>query len=164
METNEIVAYGFVALGVLSIGVTLVRNILRTRSDAVKADKRMREERYKYHSLEALMNDISVVVVEASQRAENKMIALDRVLKHATEREEKLDGLNHQAASLAPRVAAIKVPELRIVQGEKTALKGQVFSLSDNGCTPVSIAQEVGLDHGEVELMLALRQRQREHA
>lgn len=164
MEPNEIIAYVFVALGVGSLGFTLVRHIRKTRTDAVLAEKRMRDERKKYHSLEGLMNDISAVVVEASQRADNKLIALERVLKHAAEREEKLEGLNHQAASLAPRMAsATRVPELRIVQGEKTVQRSQVFNLADQGCTPTAIAQEVGLDHGEVELMLALRHRQREY-
>ena len=90
------------------------------------------------------------------------MLALERLLKQAEERTQRLQSL---ATELDARpVVQVGPVSLRVVPGEggpRAAQQRQVFLLADQGRRATEIAQEVGITTGEVELILALRERRR---
>ena len=153
-EPNQWLVYGFLAVGLSALLFTFFRELRRARRAADDLQARLERERDTFHSLDSLMQDISAIVFEAAQRAEAKVIALDRALKRADQRVDRFAVLLHAADQLAP---------LLVVQGSRRAAQRRVFSLADDGIARQAIASEVGIGIGEVELMLALRDKRRAH-
>lgn len=171
-DTMTLLAWGFFAAGLVLLLGTFLRHLVRSRRKEEAFRKRVEEERDRFHSLETLMKDISGVVFEASQRAEDKLAALERTLRHAEQRVLKLASLLEEADAQIPDAQHDAEPppasaNLRVVPGRmepdqgKAAKQRQVFTLADAGNSPAAIAQEVGLNIGEVQLMLSLRNARR---
>jgi len=95
----EFVAYTLAILGVLALGVSFVRQVRSQHRAAERAQETLAAERERYHNLVSMVDEIGSVVAEATQRAEDKLIALERVMRHAEQRAEKLKDLAEHADS-----------------------------------------------------------------
>lgn len=161
-DAADLISVGLAAAGVALLAVNMVRHLRRVRDDAAKADARRKYEQETFHSMEGLLTEIQGLVVESTRRAEDKMLALERLLKQAEDRTQRMQAL---AAELDAKPAVQTGPvALRVVPGEagpRAAQQRQVFLLADQGRRPPEIAQEVGITTGEVELILALREKRR---
>lgn len=89
----EWVAYALAAIGVLALLASLLHHIRADRREADLAARRAKAEREQFHDLTQLMQEVSTVVVTAAARAEDKLAALERVLKHADQRTQRITRL-----------------------------------------------------------------------
>jgi uncharacterized protein HemX len=93
----ELVAYSLAVIGVLALAGAFVGQLRGQKRSAEAAERALAHERERYHDLVAMVDEIGVVVAEATQRAEDKLHALERVLKHAEKRAERLQELAEHA-------------------------------------------------------------------
>jgi hypothetical protein len=91
--TAELVAYGLAITGGLALVVSLLHHLRAERRQAVEQSDRAKREREQFHSLAAMMEEIGAVVTGAAARAEDKLAALERVLKHADQRTSSITRL-----------------------------------------------------------------------
>jgi hypothetical protein len=136
--------------------------------------------------LAALLADLEETARRAAAQIENRRTGLELVLKEADEKIRRLETLTKAAipergGGAEPRPAALSADAAQLItrlRQERGALGGAagaasappsvedpayrpIYQLADAGKSPREIAQQLNRQPGEVELILALRPRQR---
>jgi hypothetical protein len=136
--------------------------------------------------LSALLADLEETSRRVAAQIENRRTGLELLLKEADEKIKRLEALTRAAgaATVQPTIpgraepmerspqviggardAAATLSRLRAERGAPSAAEDPayrpIYMLADKGKTAREIAQELGRQPGEVELILALRGRQR---
>ena len=108
-DTQTLITCGFAGAGLAALLGSYARHVIQTRRRKAENTARATSEREKFHTVAAMMRDVSAMVLEASQRAEDKLASLERVLRQAEQR----------AARLETALEADARPSLKLVPGEK---------------------------------------------
>jgi len=95
------------------------------------------------------------IIRDASARLETKAARLEILLEHADQRIAKLERALEQREP-APVARETRAPD-PLTPTESDPLKAKVFSLADEGLTPIEIAERTDQHVGKIELILALR-------
>ncbi len=120
--------------------------------------------------VQALLADLEETSRRLTAQLDNRYTRLEQLMAEADERIRKLEGLsrptgNPQSPPVAGVVADARqtLARLRHERGAPPATDDPayqpVYSLADRGKSPREIAQELGRQPGEIELILALRQK-----
>lgn len=172
---NLVAALSLLAGGVVMIVVTL-RNQLKRNTNAADAHaKRAQAEADYWRTLDSAVDKLGEVATEITRKCEERNQRLDKLAKEAAEKVEKLEALmkradaelakSAQAAPSQPAATAAAPERGKIVdfQAATAALvkrnHRRVYEAFDSGQTIQEISRETGLQVGEIELILALRDR-----
>lgn len=115
--------------------------------------------------IQALLTDVEDTARRAAAQVDNRYVKLEILLAEADEKIKRLEELSGAAGERAESVEARRTVALvRETQaGEGTPEAGEasasepVYQLADGGMNSRDIAQKLGKQPGEVELILALR-------
>ena len=111
--------------------------------------------------MQELLVELQELSREINAQIDTKFAKLEAALRNADDRIEQLERLIRQVANvpnLDVTVGDGPCPDpQRPASSEADSKKALIYSLADAGKTPVEIAQETGTHTGEVELILALR-------
>ena len=139
-------------IGVLTALTMMQRAKMRRRGagvDLARDDEKGKQAAR--DSMEALMVQLQEFSRETVARLDTKVRALGELIVRAEARIEELKKLTAAApAAPAPAAAPAKAAN---------PLHGKVFRLKDEGRAVADIASETGLERGEVELILGLREK-----
>lgn len=89
-DTQTLISCGFAALGAAALLGSWVRHAAAARRQKLAEVARAQRERQRFHTMTAMLKDVSQLVDEASQRADDKLASLERVLRQAEQRATRL--------------------------------------------------------------------------
>lgn len=168
--SSPLVAGAFV-LGVVLVVWSTRRRFARRQPDP--ADyldtyrQQLREQSDIRQQMQELLVEIQSYVRDMSARLDTKAARLEALIQSAQQQIQRLEEL--QAATARGRQMDVVVDEDPTVappadeaQGSGTLpaddpVRAQIYTLADQGRSPVQIARATGLPTGQVELILALR-------
>lgn len=169
-STQLVIIAVIIVVTVLMLGN--VRRKLRQRGPSPSEYAREQISRLKeHHEIKGDMEQLLVELHEAARRLnaqmDTKAARLEALIRDA---DERIAGLAAASAPDAPTQAAQVGPtpaeHLDVAVDDSTSpaagqerpdpLRHRIFALAEKGKTPVEIAQDTGVQPGEVELILAL--------
>lgn len=145
--------------GVLVFFVAIVRPLMGRKKDPLRRTTEqisLTQQRAVERDLAALIGQVTATAAEMTNQIEAQAVKLQALLKEA---DEKLHALRAACASGSPP----SVPEEPVTAKAARSLAGdprhvEVYDLADQGRSPREIARRLNRPHGEVELILALRE------
>jgi hypothetical protein len=117
--------------------------------------------------VQALLADLEETSRRLTAQIDNRYTRLEQLMAEADQKIKRLEALTGAEGRTAPAVAEAQsaLQRLRQERGAPAATEDPayqpIFALADRGKSSREIAQELGRQPGEIELILALRQRQK---
>ena len=173
-KPDQTAVYALMALGVLGlVYISIVRPLRNKKKDPLDHTP-ARTSLAQQRAVERDMGNLLVELQEMSRRMtaalDTRTAKLEMLIQDADERIEKLSALRGAAGGPPPaehdalgalRAGGGLTPESAsrpsVTASAPAPWHAQVYDLADQGHSPREIAQQVGRPSGEVELILALR-------
>lgn len=148
-----------VGLSVLTIVYAVSRPLRKKKDPLARAPSSLAGQRSVEREMSNLLVELSQMARQVTAQLDTRAAKLEMLMKEADERIALLKSLGN----LSPPAASISTESggaHRIIDVATPAIDprhAQVYALADQGSTPRQIAQQLGRQDGEVELILALR-------
>jgi hypothetical protein len=162
--------WSFIGLGVMAlIYVTIVRPMMRRKRDPLDrgpAFSSISQQRATERQMQNLLVELSEMARQVSAQLDTRAARLDQLITQADERIAQLKSINQGAAASSAAIESSSPEAAVAVEPPGTAeppdpRHADIYSLADEGRDAHQIATQLGRPSGEVELILALRCRQR---
>ncbi|MBI5359174.1 MAG: hypothetical protein HZA48_01170 [Planctomycetes bacterium] len=132
--------------------------------------RRQEEELFKP---DAVRQNLDIIFVQLQEFSRDSLAKMDTKIRVMTQLLQEVDQKTHRLETLIKRAEELKAegnPAFTSAPQTKTDIQTapqsgtypahqKVYSLYDKGFPPVEIAKELGIDRGEVELIINLRNR-----
>lgn len=162
--------FGLLALVVAATTLMLISGRRRRREGgpsprlyAREQLTRLKEERVVHDELSDVMTQLQLVAREISAQLDAKFIRLERSVRDADKRIERLARLTEEHDGDEAGLVDVTVDDAGATGAERDSPaegkddRREIYALADAGKNAIEIAQAVGSSAGEVELVLALR-------
>lgn len=163
-ETKPPDSFQWVILGVMAAGtlyVAVVRPMLKKNKDPLKrspSSAHLAQERSVERQMQNLLVELSEMARQISAQLDTRTAKLELLIREA---DEKIAALKSSGVTIAETRRVESASESGLMRSAVLDPRhAEIYALSDQGRAPAEIAQQLGQPSGEVELILALRQRQ----
>lgn len=154
-------------VGVFMMIYIVIRPFLRRRNDPMDKPafgRSLAQQRTVERQMENLLVELSEMTRQMSAQLDTRATKLEMLLTEADEKIARLRQLNQSLESFgafSPKIDGSEGPSpvRSIEQAEIDPIHAQVYTLADEGKTVSQIASALERPSGEIELILALRQR-----
>ncbi len=154
-------------IGALTLVMISTRNRIRrsqssSRVSALERYSKLSEERSATRDLETVMLELDQLSRQIHGRLDTKLARIEALIRDADLRIEKLGRLQRAAAG-EPTIDITLEPAMPEGETAESASYSEpdphesVYRLAESGLSAIEIAHELGLNAGEVELILSLR-------
>ncbi len=154
-------------VGVLTVVMISTRNRIRrskisSRTSVLDRYAELQQERGAVRDLETVMTELDQLSRQIHGRLDTKLAKIEALIRDADERIEKLARLQRAAAGMPTLDVTLESesPSAGATAGappSETNPHDAVYRLADCGLSPMAIAEQLGRNTGEIELILSLR-------
>jgi hypothetical protein len=157
-------SFQWTIIGVMAaatIYIAVVRPIFRKKKDPLSrtpSSARLAQERSVERQMQNLLVELSEMARQISAQLDTRTAKLELLIKEA---DEKIAALKASGVTIAEShpVAASPGEAPMLTTATIDPRHAEIYALADQGRGTTEIAQQLGRPSGEVELILALRQR-----